>query len=531
MDEGAKGRCPLAILPEVRNVADYRLSAKVISRSQGRSATAAAAYRSASQIADERTGEIHDYTRKGGVEWTGIRAPEDAPSWAYDREKLWNAVEAAETRKNSQVAREIQLSLPHELNFEQRKLLVCAFVEQELVGRGMTADIAMHKPERRGDQRNFHAHILITTREIGPVGMGAKNRDWNKVETLAALRASWADLQNAHLRQHLGPNAPQVSHLSYADRDAERVPTQHLGPDATAMERRGVDTEKGSHNRSVRDRNDKIKASRARQKEIETTLEKRVEWTLGQVSLKARLEFEDQVKVANAARFELTVVLEQQKTMREQFSKARLRRDVLGKPFDDLKTAKRDLFEAKKDLANFDERVGRLDRRAASLQSWIKNPRRMLWKKLAEIRERDKILARINDRAGAVLKWQVHLSVRKEWLASSEGQKWLKLQQEPLRALRTTERKLRRNAANAERKAGQARNLSEYARHLDRAAATNGLPRAVQLSENPVNPGATFNDMAKTVTALFRRLPLDQQANLSRTVSQTFSGRGRGIAD
>jgi hypothetical protein len=235
--------------------------------------------------------------------------------------------------------------------------------------------------------------------------------------------------------------------------------------------------------------------------------------------------------VASSARFELKAVLEQQKTMREQFSKARLRREVLGKPFDDLKTAKRDLFEAKRDLASFDKRVGRLDRRAGSLQNWIKNPRRMLWKKLAEIRERDKILARINDRAGAVLKWQVHLSVRKEWLASSEGQKWLKLQQAPLRALRTTERKLRRNAANAERKAGQARNLSEYARHLDSAAAKNGLLRVVQLSENPVNPGATFNEMAKTVTAMFRRLPLDQQANLSQAVSQTLSGRERGIAD
>ena len=80
-------------------VADYRLSAKVISRSQGRSATAAASYRSASEIADDRTGEIHDYTRKGGVEWTGIAAPENAPAWTQDRSKLWNAVEAAETRR------------------------------------------------------------------------------------------------------------------------------------------------------------------------------------------------------------------------------------------------------------------------------------------------------------------------------------------------------------------------------------------------------------------------------------------------
>jgi hypothetical protein len=99
-------------------VADYRFAAQVISRSQGRSVTAAAAYRAASTIADARTGEVHDYTRKGGVEWTGIMAPDDTPDWVRNREKLWNMVEAKEMRKDTQLAREVQLSLPHELNFE-----------------------------------------------------------------------------------------------------------------------------------------------------------------------------------------------------------------------------------------------------------------------------------------------------------------------------------------------------------------------------------------------------------------------------
>src|SRR5882724_10553278 len=106
---------PLSDPPLGSVMADYRFAAQVISLSQGRSVTAAAAYRSASVIADARTGEIHDYTRKTGVEWTGIMAPEDAPARVQDREKLWNMVERKEVRKDAQLAREVQLSLPHEL--------------------------------------------------------------------------------------------------------------------------------------------------------------------------------------------------------------------------------------------------------------------------------------------------------------------------------------------------------------------------------------------------------------------------------
>ena len=97
-------------------MAIYHLSVKTISRSQGRSATAAAAYRAAIEIVDERTGEIHDYQRKGGVECTEIILPDNAPDWATDRAALWNAAEQAETRKNSTVAREFEIALPSELS-------------------------------------------------------------------------------------------------------------------------------------------------------------------------------------------------------------------------------------------------------------------------------------------------------------------------------------------------------------------------------------------------------------------------------
>jgi len=271
-------------------MADYRFAAQVISRSQGRSVTAAAAYRSASVIADARTGEIHDYTRKTGVEWTGVMAPEDAPAWVQDREKLWNMVERKEVRKDAQLAREVQLSLPHELNFEQRQALVCDFVQREFVARGMVADIAMHKPDRGGDQRNFHVHILLTTRDIGPEGFGKKNREWNSREELTAMRAAWAEIQNTHLRQHLGPQAPQVSHLSYADRGEEKVPTIHLGPVATGMERKGMETVLGDYNRDAARRNQSIRQSRERMAEIENTLERRATRSFGYVANEARLE-------------------------------------------------------------------------------------------------------------------------------------------------------------------------------------------------------------------------------------------------
>src|ERR1700754_770521 len=255
-------------------MADYRFAVSMISRSAGQSSTAAAAYRSGTIIPDERTGEIHDYTRKGGVEWTGIVAPDGAPNWATDRVKLWNAVEAVEIRKNSQVAREIQLSLPHELNVEQRKTLVVEFVRKEFIARGMIADIAMHKPDSRGDQRNFHAHIMLTVRGLDstqPSGFArTKDRQWNEREMLEAWRASWAARQNQHLRQHLGPGATSVDHRSYAERGIDKVPGRHLGPDATSMERRGHDSDKGAYNRSVAVRNDRIKESRHGQREGET---------------------------------------------------------------------------------------------------------------------------------------------------------------------------------------------------------------------------------------------------------------------
>ena len=173
----------------------------MISRSQGRSATAAIAYRVAERIEDRRTGLTFDYAARGGVDYTEILAPDHAPDWVRDRSELWNRVEEAETRKNSQVAREVRVALPAELTHAQRLELVREFVRSQFVDRGMVADIALHAPGRIGDERNHHAHILLTTREVDADGFTTKNRDWNAVEVLEGWREAWARDSNAALER------------------------------------------------------------------------------------------------------------------------------------------------------------------------------------------------------------------------------------------------------------------------------------------------------------------------------------------
>ena len=143
-------------------MAIYHCSVKVIGRSSGRSATGAAAYRSGEKITDERTGIVHDYTRKSGIDHAEIIAPENAPSWVQDRSTLWNQVELIEKRKDSQVCREVEVALPAELSSAENQKLVQGFIKNEFVKNGMVADLSIH--HAKGE--NPHAHILLTTRSI-----------------------------------------------------------------------------------------------------------------------------------------------------------------------------------------------------------------------------------------------------------------------------------------------------------------------------------------------------------------------------
>lgn len=234
-------------------MAQYRLSSQVIGRSTGRSVVAAAAYRSGQSLADERTGQVHDFSRKGGILHTEIMAPENAPRWMRDRARLWNAVEVAERRGDAQLAREIQLSLPHELTDAQRLELVRGFVNSQFVARGMIADMAIHAPGKEGDDRNHHAHILLTMRELTGDGFGKKARDWNAKELLQTWRQDWAREQNETLERHGHPS--RVDHRSLEVQGIDREPSQHLGPHAHQMEQRGKPSRIGNDNRATDQRN------------------------------------------------------------------------------------------------------------------------------------------------------------------------------------------------------------------------------------------------------------------------------------
>ena len=219
-------------------MAIFHLSVKTLSRSAGRSATAAAAYRAGVKITDERTGEIHDYQRRTGVESILLLLPANAPDWATDRAALWNAVEWAETRKNSTVAREFEIALPAELSTDERKLLAHAFARQIVERHGCAVDVAIHTPGKKGDDRNHHAHILLTTRRLTATGFTKKTRELDDLKTgeIRWWREQFANMQNLYLFRH-GHGTP-VDHRSLEAQAINREPTRHLGPAATGYERR-----------------------------------------------------------------------------------------------------------------------------------------------------------------------------------------------------------------------------------------------------------------------------------------------------
>jgi hypothetical protein len=177
-------------------MAIYHLSAKIVSRKEGRSVVAAAAYRSGEALHDQHVGQTFDYTRKAGVEHTEILAPPDSPSWIHDREALWNAVERVERRKDAQLAREIEIGLPVELRKEQQVELLRDFTQRTFVSTGIVADIALH----RDNPENPPAHLLLTLRDLTPEGFGTKRRDWNtRHAELLKWREQWAEIANEHL--------------------------------------------------------------------------------------------------------------------------------------------------------------------------------------------------------------------------------------------------------------------------------------------------------------------------------------------
>src|ERR1700722_11104755 len=231
----------------------YHCSVKPVSRSAGRSVVAAAAYRLGERLQDERYQAVHDYTRRRGVEFTFTAAPVDAPAWAHEPEALWNAAERAETRKNSTLAREVELALPSLLEPAGLQRIAEQFAAALVARYNVAVSVAIHNPSNHGDDRNYHAHILATTRELTPDGFGKKTRILDSRTTgpqeVKKLRELAADIINEHLA---AANADiRVDHRSFKERGIDREPTTHLGPAATEMERRGEQTERGEINRQA----------------------------------------------------------------------------------------------------------------------------------------------------------------------------------------------------------------------------------------------------------------------------------------
>ncbi len=209
-------------------MAIYHLSGSIISRSQGRSAIASAAYRSGEKLADEKQGLVHDYSKKQDVVYSEIFLPEHAPESFKDRQTLWNTVERFEKRKDAQLAREFTISLPRELTIEQNKALITEFVTKEFVAKGMIADVCFHNDVMKDGNRQPHAHVMLTLRKAHEEGFGKKVRAWNDKELLLHWRESWANSTNHHLA--INGFDVQIDHRSNEVRGIELEPQYKIGP-------------------------------------------------------------------------------------------------------------------------------------------------------------------------------------------------------------------------------------------------------------------------------------------------------------
>ena len=239
-------------------MAIYHFSAKVISRAAGSSAVAASAYRSASRIEDERLGRAHDFTNKAGVIHSEVMLPQGAPARWADRSTLWNEVEAGEKRKDAQLAREVEVSIPREMDREAGVRLVRDFVQREFVDRGMVADLNVHWDHAPDGSPKPHAHVMLSMREVtrdgaGPEGFGKKVRDWNATSELQGWRERWGEHVNARLAE-LGIEA-RIDHRTLEAQGIGLEPQHKIGPAGMRREERGEGAERAAEHREIARRN------------------------------------------------------------------------------------------------------------------------------------------------------------------------------------------------------------------------------------------------------------------------------------
>jgi len=251
----------------------YSFNCKMVQRSKGQSAVAAAAYQAGEKLRDQRTGQKYNYhKKKQGVAWTEILAPENSPVWAAKRGELWNMAEAAEKRVDGQPARRIILALPKELSSEERKKYARQYIKEQFVDKGMVADFAIHLPCPKKNNDNHHLHLLLTTRDIGPGGFGAKNRNWNQKSLLNEWREKWALATNQALAN--AGFEPCWDHRTLEEQGIDRLPQVHLGQSTLELESRGQGTDRGDRALRVDQANQILGKMKELDKELEN--EKRV---------------------------------------------------------------------------------------------------------------------------------------------------------------------------------------------------------------------------------------------------------------
>lgn len=243
-------------------MASYHFSVQVIKRSKGQSVLAAAAYRSGQRLSNAETGVTYDYQRRQGVVHSEIVAPRGSAPFLLDRQQLWGMVERMEGRRDAQLAREINLALPHELDAASRQIVLLNFVQEAFVSRGMVADVAIHAPvlEKGDHPHNHHAHILLTLRQATAQGLRqVKTREWNSDSLLHEWRALWAEHQNLTLARagiavrvdHRKLTEQKQSALVRGDRKAvaalDREPEIHMGRKARHTVKRERQPRKPQH--------------------------------------------------------------------------------------------------------------------------------------------------------------------------------------------------------------------------------------------------------------------------------------------
>ncbi|HGD5405192.1 TPA: MobQ family relaxase [Streptococcus agalactiae] len=271
----------------------FHFNISMISRGKSKSAVASAAYISCEKIKNEWDGEVHDYHNKKGLLHSEIFLPEHVPKEFKDRSYLWNSVELNEKASNAQLARNFIIALPKELSFEENKKLITDFIQENFVSKGMIADLAIHDGNDE-ENNNIHAHIMTTLRPINEKGeWQAKSKkeyvldekgekiklksgnyktrkieltDWNNKGNAEKWRKNFASLCNQYLEKN--HQEKRVDHRSYKRQGIEEIPTIHMGASASALEKKGIETDKGNINREIKKHNSLVKAIKNEIKEI-----------------------------------------------------------------------------------------------------------------------------------------------------------------------------------------------------------------------------------------------------------------------